>query len=89
MAEYPLIPKEKCPHVGDVRVTHSDMQACVQCGITNHLRQCTSCGKVFCCESDNAHNKQHFEETGHPIIKSQGTPYDFYWCYECKGYIDM
>lgn len=89
MEKHTLIPKEKCPHVLEVKIVESDGTACSVCNDTEHLRQCTSCGQVFCCESSQAHNKKHFEETGHPIIKSHGAPYSFYWCYKCNGYIDI
>jgi uncharacterized UBP type Zn finger protein len=61
---------------------------CAECPVTEHLRLCTSCGKVFCCESNNAHNRTHFEATGHPIIRSLPTkPHQFTWCWKCNAYL--
>ncbi|TSC71914.1 MAG: Na+/H+ antiporter [Parcubacteria group bacterium Gr01-1014_38] len=86
--EYLRIKRSECPHSAEIRVTASEQAKCSQCEATQHLRQCTSCGGVFCCESDRAHNTEHFKQTGHPIIKSHGTPYDFLWCYQCNAYLE-
>jgi uncharacterized UBP type Zn finger protein len=86
--EYRRIKRSECPHAGEIRVTTSDKTKCAVCDETEHLRQCTSCGEVFCCESSKAHNTEHSKQTGHPIIKSHKTPYDFYWCYECQAYLE-
>ncbi len=87
--EHRRIPKEECPHSSEIKVMSSEATTCSQCDVVDHLRQCTSCGQVFCCESHNSHNTKHYQETGHPIIKSHNTPYDFYWCYECKAYLEV
>ena len=35
------------------------------------LRMCLTCGHVGCCDSSiGKHATKHFEETGHPIMKS-------------------
>jgi hypothetical protein len=50
-----------------------------------HLRLCLSCGHVGCCDSSiNKHGTKHFQETGHPIIKSYEPGEDWKWCYEDK-----
>ena len=85
--EYRRIKRSECPHSAEIRVTAAEAEACAVCGETEHLRMCTSCGAVFCCESSKAHNTEHFQETQHPIIKSHRTPYDFYWCYRCNAYL--
>lgn len=86
--EYRRIKKSECPHHTEIRITSSVKTQCAQCSASTHLRQCTACGEVFCCESERAHNKEHFQETGHPIIKSHSTPYDFFWCYVCTAYLE-
>jgi uncharacterized UBP type Zn finger protein len=61
---------------------------CQECGSGDNLRMCTECGHVGCCESQLAHNTQHYRESGHPVIKS--IPIDhrsFTWCYECERYL--
>lgn len=88
MEEHKRIRKEECPHSAEIRVSESDKTTCSVCEVTEHLRQCTACGEVFCCESHNAHNTEHYKATGHPIIKSHNTSYDFTWCYKCNAYIE-
>lgn len=47
-----------------------------------HLRMCTECGNVGCCDSSPArHATAHFEETGHPVMRSAETDQDWRWCY--------
>ena len=47
-----------------------------------HLRRCTECGHVGCCDnSPNRHATAHFHETAHPIIQSFEPGEDWYCCY--------
>lgn len=82
------IKKNMCPHIGKIKFRSSRKKECVVCGDKKHPRLCTSCGRVFCCESLNAHDTQHFKKTKHPIIKPVHCPYDFLWCYACKAYLE-
>jgi Zn-finger in ubiquitin-hydrolases and other protein len=48
---------------------------CVEClaedGWWLHLRRCTECGHIGCCDSSpKRHATAHFKATGHPIIAS-------------------
>ena len=47
---------------------------------------CLTCGHVGCCDSSiGKHATKHFEETGHPIMKS--TPDNIWkWCYIHEEY---
>lgn len=83
------IPRSECPHTDllDPDAT-SDAAACQVCGEESHTRICMTCGTVTCCESQRAHDRDHFEETGHPFVKPHREPYDFLWCYECGSYLD-
>ena len=58
--------------------------ACVATGSTwVHLRRCTSCGLVGCCDdSPNRHATGHFTETGHPVMRSIEPGEDWFWCFE-------
>jgi hypothetical protein len=41
-----------------------------------------ACGKIGCCDnSPNRHATAHFEETGHPLIRSAEPYEDWRWCY--------
>jgi uncharacterized UBP type Zn finger protein len=80
--------KSICSHLDTVRVTDlpDPLLGCEECLKIGarwvHLRMCTSCGKVGCCdESPNRHATAHFAETGHPIIKSAEAGEDWDWCY--------
>jgi hypothetical protein len=36
-----------------------------------HLRRCTYCGHVGCCDSSpQQHASEHYRQTGHPILQS-------------------
>jgi uncharacterized UBP type Zn finger protein len=88
MEKEKTIPKGACPHSPSMKVTHSRKRTCEACSEKVHLRICTQCGKVHCCESFNAHDTAHFKKTGHPIIKPVHTDYDFTWCYICRAYLE-
>lgn len=82
-----VIKKSDCPHVGEINTTKSEKNTCDVCDINEHLRLCTSCGAVHCCESGKGHDTEHYQKTGHPIIVPVLANYDFTWCYECKSYL--
>ena len=43
---------------------------------------CLQCGKIGCCDnSPNRHATGHFEDTGHPLIRSAEPNEDWRWCY--------
>jgi uncharacterized UBP type Zn finger protein len=47
-----------------------------------HLRRCTACGHVGCCDSSPMkHATAHFRESGHPIVQSFEPGEDWLWCY--------
>jgi hypothetical protein len=59
---------------------------CVEClrtgGTWVHLRRCTECGHIGCCDqSPNKHATAHFHETSHPILQSFEPGEDWYYCF--------
>ncbi|CAM3270973.1 Sodium, potassium, lithium and rubidium/H(+) antiporter [Arthrobacter ulcerisalmonis] len=47
-----------------------------------HLRMCLTCRKVGCCDSSvGRHATRHFQETGHPVMRSIEPGEDWRWCY--------
>jgi CPA1 family monovalent cation:H+ antiporter len=47
-----------------------------------HLRICMECGHVGCCESSpELHSTRHFEETGHPVMRSFEPGEAWRWCF--------
>ncbi len=61
--------------------------ACAGCralGVTDwvHLRMCLTCGELACCDSSpNRHATGHFEQTGHPVMRSAEPGEAWRWCY--------
>lgn len=88
IAEDEKISRDECPHTELLdEDAASEETACQVCGETSHTRICMTCGHVTCCESHEAHNRDHFKETGHPFVKPHREPYDFLWCFECDSYL--
>jgi uncharacterized UBP type Zn finger protein len=53
-----------------------------------HVRMCLICGEVGCCDSSpNQHVRKHYEESGHPIVRSLESGEEWGWCYEDKAYL--
>jgi monovalent cation/hydrogen antiporter len=47
-----------------------------------HLRMCLSCGHVACCDSSPGnHATKHFQNTGHPVMRSVEPGESWRWCY--------
>ncbi|MEE6263543.1 cation:proton antiporter domain-containing protein [Plantactinospora sonchi] len=75
-----------CPHFDRIQITETDTDVCPQCVESGddwvHLRMCLTCGEVACCDdSVNKHATAHFEETGHPLIRSIEPHEDWRYCY--------
>ncbi len=79
---------DTCTHLATI--THVDgrdgVDGCPACIAIDstwvHLRRCTTCGLIGCCDdSPNRHATAHFEETGHPVIRSIEPGEEWFWCY--------
>ena len=47
-----------------------------------HLRLCLTCGHVGCCDSSAFHHaSDHYEQTGHPVMRSFEPHEHWRWCY--------
>ena len=77
----------ECTHRDQIKDVHpKDITVCEDCAkagdIWVSLRLCLTCGHVGCCDSSkNKHATKHFQETGHPIMKSLPPVREFIWCY--------
>ena len=78
-----------CSHVtgADPAPAPRTEEGCEECLATGgrwvRLRLCLACGHVGCCnDSPNKHATAHFQETGHPLIRSFEPGEDWWWCYE-------
>ena len=83
-----------CNHLNTIQVTGSDAQGCEDCLKTGdnwvHLRLCTQCGYVGCCDSSqNQHASKHYHATGHPIIRSFEPGEEWYWCFADEAFFEL
>ena len=75
-----------CEHLDQAQPVRPSAQGCEECLKTGdgwvHLRVCMTCGHVGCCDqSPGRHAFAHFEETGHPIIRSHEPDEVWGWCW--------
>jgi uncharacterized UBP type Zn finger protein len=78
----------ECTHLDTIEVKEvpADVPGCEDCLREGtrwvHLRMCQACGHIGCCDnSPRRHATAHYNETGHPIIKSAEAGEDWSWCY--------
>jgi uncharacterized UBP type Zn finger protein len=82
------IRKKPCNHldqINEVQATSDGCEECLKLGDRwVHLRMCLICGHIGCCSSSkHNHALQHYQETGHPLIKPfKQSGIDWIWCYE-------
>ena len=83
-----------CPHIADIHpVTPHTPQGCEECLKTGgrwvHLRLCLTCGHVGCCDqSPGKHATGHFENHGHPMIRSFEPGENWAWCYVDRLFLE-
>jgi Na+/H+ antiporter len=63
--------------------TPGECEDCVREGTRwVHLRLCLTCGKVGCCDSSvQKHATRHFQEAGHPVMRSIEPGEAWRWCF--------
>ena len=76
---------DTCAHIDMIVTKDASGPGCVEClrdgGTWVHLRRCTFCAHVGCCEdSPNRHANRHYHATGHPILQSYEPGEDWLWC---------
>jgi uncharacterized UBP type Zn finger protein len=76
----------RCRHLKGIRQVAPSSTGCEDCLRIGdewvHLRMCTTCGHVGCCDdSKNRHATRHYEATGHPIVRSYEPGEEWFWCY--------
>ncbi|HWG83528.1 MAG TPA: UBP-type zinc finger domain-containing protein [Gaiellales bacterium] len=78
----------QCTHLDQITITDlpepiAGCEDCLRMGSRwLHLRMCTSCGHIGCCDSSpNRHATAHANESGHPVIRSAEPGEDWFWCY--------
>jgi hypothetical protein len=75
-----------CEHVNLVDGPAPVADGCVECLAIGarwvHLRRCTTCGHVGCCDSSpNRHASKHAPAEGHAVVQSFEPGEEWYWCY--------
>ena len=66
------------------RAVEGECEDCVREGFTPwvHLRKCLSCGHMACCDSSpRRHASAHFEDVGHPVMRSAEPGEEWRWCF--------
>ena len=54
-----------------------------------HLRRCTACGHVGCCDSSpSRHATAHYDSTGHAVVQSFESGEDWFWDYRAQDGVD-
>jgi len=77
----------QCEHLDTVRTLEPNTpEGCEECLAMGsdwvHLRLCTQCGHVGCCDdSPHRHATKHFHTTRHPVIVSLEPGEDWGFCY--------
>ncbi|MFC5677675.1 Na+/H+ antiporter [Aeromicrobium endophyticum] len=84
----PVDPDGACEHLRVAceyppPLTPTGCEECLRDGSTwVHLRLCMTCGHVGCCDSSvEKHATRHFEETGHPVMRSFEPGEAWRWCF--------
>lgn len=82
------IKEKSCTHLDQIQDVAASKNVCEECAPLGdtwvHLRMCLLCGYIGCCSSSkHDHALQHYQETGHPLIKPyEQSGMDWIWCYE-------
>jgi CPA2 family monovalent cation:H+ antiporter-2 len=80
-------PDAACAHAETIQPVLPKSAGCTEClrqGRRDwiHLRLCTSCGFVGCCDdSPGRHARGHADRFGHPIVRSVEPGETWAWCY--------
>lgn len=78
---------ETCTHLDSIDPDAvPSAQGCEDClasgGRWVHLRMCSSCGHVGCCDSSpGKHATAHHGATEHPLVRSFEPGEEWFWCY--------
>ena len=80
---FPETPCDHLSELGDVGPETAGCVACTENGLVwVHLRHCTVCGQVGCCDdSPGRHAAEHFLSSGHPTMRSMEPGEKWAWCY--------
>lgn len=82
---------EQTPATGIDPTVPPSGEGCAECtaagGWWVHLRRCAQCGHVGCCDtSPEQHATRHYQQTGHPVMRSFEPGEDWWWDYRTDDY---
>ena len=84
----PSDPDAACEHLANAcgvpnPVTPTGCEECLdEGGDWVHLRLCMDCGHVGCCDSSvGKHATKHYQDTGHPVVRSFEPGEAWRWCF--------
>jgi hypothetical protein len=85
-------PEVACTHLNWVRESTPATEGCAECLAGKekwvHLRLCLTCGHVGCCDSSkHKHATRHYEQTGHPVMRSIEPGESWVWCYTDETFL--
>lgn len=85
---------EPCPHLVGMGRPRPATRGCAEClehgGVWVNLRVCATCGHVGCCDdSDDRHATEHYETTGHAVIRSGEPDQHWAWCFVDEQAADL
>ena len=68
-------------------------EGCTECEASGgwwfHLRRCTQCGHVGCCDSSpSRHARAHAAEMGHPVVRSFEPGESWFWDFTRRMEVD-
>ncbi len=69
-----------CTHVPDSLPAPSGAR-CEECGSTDNVRLCSTCGHLGCRESPVGHARRDAVSEDHSVIVSLPLGFGFTWCY--------
>jgi CPA1 family monovalent cation:H+ antiporter len=78
---------DACDHLASApRLGGALPEECEDCVVEGtqwvHLRQCTQCGHVGCCDSSpRRHARAHYDHVSHPVMRSVEPGEDWRWCF--------
>lgn len=83
-----------CTHLDTITDAPASDDGCTDClaigGRWVHLRRCTQCGHVGCCDSSpNTHATKHFHAAAHPVVQSFEPGEDWFWCYADDAFFEI
>jgi CPA2 family monovalent cation:H+ antiporter-2 len=86
VVDFRAAPDSACPHASLAHPVLPSAAGCEECLRSGdrwvHLRLCTSCGHVGCCDSSpNRHAAAHATAEEHPVMASVEPGEDWGWCY--------